>query len=589
MRELPLRTLAVGSLALAALAAGSSALAALVPGSLALAALAPGAEDGAPSDAPALALRASVEPAFAVADHRTAPLDGAPGADLLVVGAAGEVRTHGACAGVARGALSLPEPSRALLAVAEVAEDGGAAELVLLSPRGIEAWRADGDGAYGGEPLALAGRARMRWRTGAPAFAPIARDVDADGRIDLLVPARDALELWVPAPKGEARDGEAAGFRRAARVAVEVDVAREVEAEHLSDRLSSRVSIPDLSTEDVDGDGREDLLVEHDTRRGFHLVRAGGEIPAEPDVEVDLAIFRDTTPAAGLEPGRTLAGGEQTSFLMRDLDGDGVPDYVIAHRRKVWVFHGTRAGPQFTEPTTILKAADDVTALVVLDLDDDEFPDLLLFKVQVPSVGELLRGLLREWDVRIDAIGYASRAGRGFDPSPRWRSSVSVRLPAILSIARDPEALITRFEAVGRRFRTPVEADFDGDGAIDVALVGEDRTRIELWRARETGAGGAESDEKILRRLLFEDERKEWDIERILGWLGDYAALRVERTTGGRPPDATFALRDRAAFELESLEPADADGDGGHELLLRYGRRGDPGRKAFDLVGLRAR
>ena len=53
-----------------------------------------------------------------------------------------------------------------------------------------------------------------------------------------------------------------------------------------------------------------------------------------------LEIFKDTTPRADLRPGRIWAGSDRTRYLSRDLDNDGVPDYVIAHRRKVWVFHG---------------------------------------------------------------------------------------------------------------------------------------------------------------------------------------------------------------------------------------------------------
>ena len=42
-----------------------------------------------------------------------------------------------------------------------------------------------------------------------------------------------------------------------------------------------------------------------------------------------------------------------------DLNDDQIPDTVIFHRRKLWFFHGTKNGPQFSEPSAIIKSAED--------------------------------------------------------------------------------------------------------------------------------------------------------------------------------------------------------------------------------------
>jgi hypothetical protein len=424
----------------------------------------------------------------------------------------------------------------------------------------------------------------MRVRTGQPTFAPLASDVNGDSRTDLIVPNRSALEVWVQTVS----TGENAGiaFTKVATVQVRVLSTEATDDENLSDDLENSLFIPSLQLADVNGDGRADLLVEDGEKRAFHLVRPDGSIPPTPDVSVDLAIFKDTTARGELAFGRTLAGSDRAVYASRDLDGDKIQDAVIAQGRKVWVFHGNAQGPQFTEPSNVLKAADDVTTAMVLQLDDDERPDLLLLKVQVPSLGTILRGLVSTWDVEMNAVGYKNTGERKFDTTPKWRSTITFTVPSILSIAKDPEKLLTRFEDVGRKFRSPAQADFDGDGARDVALVAEDALMLDVWRGAAANAQqGTESTDETLRRILFDDANKNWDIDRVVAWLSSFGEQSVTQITGGRQPDARIALRDKKVWRLASLSPGDVDGDGRAEIVLCYEAVDRSGRSVFDVVG----
>ncbi|MBI5361804.1 MAG: VCBS repeat-containing protein [Planctomycetes bacterium] len=545
-------------------------------------------------EAPGLALsvRGGFETELAVCGARCVELDGRPGDELLVLAEDGAVRTWSVdpathvFAPEPRGTLVLPDPSHALVATARLLDGDARPALVVADASGVHAWRPLEGGGFGGEPIELLPRYRQRVRVGAPAFAPIAQDVDGDGRDDLVLPNGAELELWMRAGPSNGATS-AAHFTKAASVHVEVRHARASSADELSDVLSASLAIPDLFLTDVNGDGRADLVVAEGDRRAYHLVRAGGSIPAAPDVVLDLSIFKDTTPEAVVAPGRTLAGGDATRLETRDLDLDGIPDHVIAHRRKVWVFPGTKDGPQFEKPSAILKAADDVTALALVRLDDDERADLLLFKLQVPSIGAILQGLLREWSVEVECAGYRNKDGRSFATTPEWKSTIEVRLPAILDIARDPNAIVERFEAAGKKFRAPALADLDGDGRQDVALLTEDKTAIEAWRGGAGAVGVGREDEALLKELLFDDREKTWDLERVLAFLGDYAAQRVARVTGGRAAEARFALRDPAKARLLETRACDVDGDGRGELLLEYWLLDSPGRRRFDVLGAR--
>jgi len=522
----------------------------------------------------------TVTPAFEVSQWRLIDVDRDGKTELLLVGATGEVRAWASASGhlekEPRGRLALPDPAHTLLAVEDVLKEAKP-QLVALSPAGAIAYRVADDGCYGGDPVTIAGRARFLLRTNEPVFADVCQDINSDGRLDLIVPGNDTTEGRLNGEKG---------FRRSARIAVDIARRDETDADALSDSLSSSFLVPRLVTEDVNGDGRLDLLVTTGRHRAFHIQRPDGTLPAEPDVNLNLNIFRDTTPRAALRPGRTLGGSDKTRYVSRDLDADGIPDYVIAHRRKVWVFHGNHDKPQFTEPTTILKVSDDLTLLMVARLDDDKYPDLLLFKVQVPTMASLVVGLVSEFDIEISALGYKNLGGRDFERSPTWRSEIVVRIPPIVKILKNPGELIERFEDVGRKFRLERRADLDGDGYPDTVLLSEDRTRLEMWRGSKANAEvEATIDvDRTLRRILFEDENKRWDLDRILGFLTEMAEQRTRDLTGGRPPDLTFAVRDAERFELLDYGLGDVDGDGKAELLVRYAPKGAQAASVFDVV-----
>lgn len=535
-----------------------------------------------------LALRASLEVRFDVSEAELCrPRAGAP-AQLAVVGTHGEVRSWSferegnATALAVRGPLGdlvLPDPRRCAIDWSLLRADGEDV-LLVASQRGVEAFAAAEDGSFATSPRVLAPRAKLLLRTGRPTLAPIAQDVNADGRSDLLVPNGPTIEVWA----AQAEDG---AFARVAKVRVPVASSRSVAGAELSDILRSSLSIPTLVLRDVDGDGRADLVVEDGAKRAFHRVRADGSIPEAPDVELDLEIFRDTTPQAELAPGRTLATDGVARYQSRDLDGDGIPDAVIAHRRKVWAFKASKDGPQFTQPSTILKADDDVTALSLADLDDDGRPDLVLLKVAVPTIGELLRGLVSELTIDVDAIGYRNVGECKFDPKPGWRSTLELRVPAILSLLKSPETWIQRLEDAGKRFRRSAEADLDGDGARDLLFVSVDGASVEAWRGAEAESSGIEAD-RLLRKVFFEDEERTWDFERLVEWLGALGEERARSVTGGRAADARANLRDPSQWRLDALLCADLDGDGKDEVVLRWTPlepAADAPRAVFDVLG----
>ncbi len=519
-------------------------------------------------------LVASVATGFPVSEQRLVDVDGDGKTDLLVVGVHGEVRVWrhdpktGTLAAAPAGSLVLPAPDRSLLAIADLAGGGGPPQLVVMSRNGVEIHRVGPDGAYAADGEAVAPRARFPLRVGRPVFAEIARDVNGDGRPDLVLPAGDSCELWLNGGLDPAT--KLPSFTRAASIHVDMSRENETKGDALSDVLESSFRIPDLRFADVNGDGRPDLLVEEGKTRAVHLQRKDGTIPAEPDVKVDLSIFRDTTPEATVQLGHTLAGGDDQRMESRDLDGDGIPDYVISHRRKVWVFRGTHDGPQFKTPSQVLLVSDDVTAMMLLRLDADALPDLFLMRVEIPTVATLLKGLFSEFDVDVSALGYANAGGGRFEATPKWKGQVALRAPALLGVLRNPDAFIRKFEDAAKKFRNASTADFDGDGRRDAALVAEDGRALEfhLGRAAAPQDAGADA-ERALGDVFFGGSRKVWDVDAVLSWLGDAAQRQVARVTGGGDPVARWPFRAASGgFERTGVLAGDLDGDGRAEVVV---------------------
>jgi len=198
-------------------------------------------------------------------------------------------------------------------------------------------------------------------------------------------------------------------------------------------------------------------------------------------------------------------------------------------------------------------------------------------------VAALLRGLFGEWDVPIRALGYRNVGAGKFETTPSQTSELSLRLPGIVGLLKNPEKFIKRFEELDKSFRAGARGDVDGDGNEDTLLVTADAKAIELWLGRPEEAPEKRKD-RWLRKLLFADSDHVWDLERAFTALGNIAERQVALATGERPPDRSLPLRDPASTRVLDLECADFDGDGAREVVVAYRDLVDPRKRWFDVL-----
>lgn len=482
---------------------------------------------------------------------------------------------------VRRDWLDLHEGRRMLLAAADVHPHPGV-EIVVADPSGIGwiVWPTDTT-SHELHLQPLARRARFTLRTVRPQVSPFVQDLNRDGRLDLLLPtARGVMPFLQEAP-GD--DGEPR-FKAMDLLPVPVQTTVDGGPTGLDGELQGTLEVPQVDTQDLNGDGRPDLLTRQGQKHSFWLQRADGTFA--PPIEVDLAQFEDTTPKAAIAPGSTLVLGERQLLQRGDIDGDHVPDFVIAHRRKVWTFLASSAGPQFTKART-QAVADDVTAMLVLDLDGDDRGELLTFQLQVPGVGALLLGLVQSIDIDIKAVAYRSENG-AFANTPTWRRVVTLRIPPILSLLSRQDELVKRFTDMVGKVRLGVRGPFTAAGRHDLAIVSSDGAILELHPRVEPGKtlDGA-AGRRMLRNLLFEDPNTVFDLDRLFGLVSGLLDEVAGALAASEPAAASVPLRDGKQWRITDLLVGELDGKPGAEIVAVYDEiepaNGAP-RRAYDVI-----
>lgn len=347
-------------------------------------------------------------------------------------------------------------------------------------------------------------------------------------------------------------------------------------AEVTAIQLPPDVVLTDVLAVDVDGDGRDDLVLacRDGTRRELRLhLRGAGEPPfaATPSappypLETDVVAFTfaDATPA----PGRELVLLTPERAVAVERGDDGAPRYApLCPLRLVW----PAADAEFALPLPEAR----------LDLDGDGREDLLLPQPD----GALLWRAQRAptpfaLPPRQNPLAGRTRGANGNGgPASLSRDELQLRLPFGDDGPRGLAGPLLRVRTDTPPCRV---GDLDGDGRADVAALRNDALHVFAQRPDGTFAAATwqlplPEDRLALFDPAFDVQTADLDGDRRADLLlttsarrGDEIEVRVDtflgREDGGFADAATGRLRVQALARPPQL--VDVDGDGARDLVL---------------------
>ncbi len=402
--------------------------------------------------------------------------------------------------------------------------------------------------------------------------AAFVRDLDGDGRNDLLLPLGARVRVLL---------GAAQGFRAGPDLGAVARLGLESgSGANLLDRIERSYMIPGLVPEDTTGDGRPDLVVDEGMLvRQF--IATGSGLPEQPTRTIDLEPYRRDPEQVEFDV-RNLSQLVRTLVVdeWEDLNGDGAEDLLVLGDGKVRTFLGSATGVDASAPLKTLKVDGNPFYIACARLDEDEHSDLVVVRVEDIGILKLARAAFFSWSIQFDFLVFRGLGDGGFSARPLYDRDVLVKGERLLTFAKEQDDRLAALrKTVVRR------ADLDGDGlATDVVMLDPAGT-LSVWRGVvPAGSPGSQAREKFLqdtlgargREVALEaDDLAEW----VLGRTSALVAL-----TRARPPDARIELP--GGWEApHALALRDLDGDGKDEAIAmrRIQEEGKPAR----LVGFR--
>jgi len=192
----------------------------------------------------------------------------------------------------------------------------------------------------------------------------------------------------------------------------------------------------------------------------------------------------------GLVEGPTVAVDAPGVLRVRELDGDGLPDLVVAGERTVWVLAGLGGGSFDPEPLETIDTGTRAAALLVFDFSGDGGDDLVLALPELNSV-RLYRGegdgTFTPAGVRAAstpsslAVGDFNGDGRP-DLAVAEAEGISVFLGSAAGLAAQP------IRTAGPAARGLQRADLNGDGFADLSGLDAAGAAVVPWVGRGDGS-----------------------------------------------------------------------------------------------------
>lgn len=386
-------------------------------------------------------------------------------------------------------------------------------------------------------------------------------DLDRDGDEDLIFPLDGRYYLYF-------NDG--AKFSKTNQVTTKpIRIRMDTGRDRLRDKIETSITIPRLAFSDLNGDGRLDLRSSNGDLESFYVQSADGSIPENPAYEVNLKKFKDQAPK---QTGDIKI--DQHQFIPQDLNGDKREDYVIVAGNKLWVFLADEKGVDFNTPAQIVKVSAEYMTVVLMPLNEDDQPDLLILKYQIPSLGRIIAGLAIGLRFEVEFLGYDNET-KGFSRTPTNRSTMTFKIPPLLKLLGELEDLQKQFKDIEKRSRAVSGGDLTGDGRRDVVKAGEDT--LDLYITPEsagevkTDFETEQGDFKFYKRVFFGERHRDVTLDTLMKFFSDTVTAFQDEAIAGRTPDQQLKIGAETSKRIRQIICRDINADGKDDLIVLLG------------------
>jgi len=280
-----------------------------------------------------------------------------------------------------------------------------------------------------------------------------------------------------------------------------------------------------LAVADVDGDGRLDIIV------------------SDYDESI-VSVYRNTCTPGNISSNAFATrvdfatGAQPQGIEVRDLDGDGRPDLLVANSGdgSISILRNTGVMGSLTTnsfaPKVDIATGSGCDSVAVGDLDGDGKPDVVAINTGAGTVS-LLRNTSTPGSITFAAkaditvlSGPVQVAIGDLDGDGKPDLTVTFYLPQTVSVLRNTStvgSLTTnsfgsRIDfSLGGRGHTPAIADLDGDGKPDLAVVTELNSLLSIFRNVSTP--GSFTNSSFANRVDFSTGYNAWGVS--IGDLND--------------------------------------------------------------------
>jgi len=258
------------------------------------------------------------------------------------------------------------------------------------------------------------------------------RDVNNDGRDDLIVPGAGELQLYLRNADGS--------YQSPLPVKSDVQLRNNLDQDRLERSTGQAITIPALELRDVNADGHADIVSRTEDRLDVFFANSSGAawFPTAPTYSIDIAAIAaglgefdiDSLDFSNLTGVLALTHEE----ILEDVDGDGIEDLLLREGGKVSLFGGNSTGLDQEQPRQVLRSGGNVLSTFLYDENEDGLKDLWLWRIESVSVGDIFVWLALSGSIAVEAFIYPNE-GERFARRPTRQITVNLKFPSAIRLA----------------------------------------------------------------------------------------------------------------------------------------------------------